>query len=329
MSIALHGVSKAFGRVQALRDVDLSAERGSLTALLGPSGCGKSTLLRVIAGFEAPDAGRVVLDGRDVTHLSLGRRDVGFVFQSYALFPHQTVAQNVGFGLAVRGRRGAEVAARVSDLLELVQLGGFEKRRPHELSGGQRQRVALARALAASPSFLLLDEPFAALDSHVRKDLRRWLRDLHERTHVTTILVTHDAEEAMEVADRIVVMREGLVQQIGSPRAVYAEPANPFVMRFFGEVNALHSSAATIFVRPGDFRVEDRPFGEASPAYVRRVSELGARTTLDVALTDGQSLSVEIDSGRAARLEPAPGMTVYLEPTRFRSFAAPSRAGVL
>jgi sulfate transport system ATP-binding protein len=329
MSIGVHGISKSFGRVRALQDVDLRVERGSLAALLGPSGCGKSTLLRLIAGFETPDAGRIVLDDRDVTRLSLGRRDVGFVFQNYALFPHQTVAQNVGFALAVRGREAAGVEARVAELLDLVQLTGYERRRPHELSGGQRQRVALARALAASPSYLLLDEPFAALDSHVRKDLRRWLRDLHERTHVTTILVTHDAEEAMEIADRIVVMREGVVQQAGSPRDVYAEPANPFVMRFFGEVNALRSSAATIYVRPADFRIEDRPFGEASAACVRRVSELGPRTALDLALTDGQAVNVEIDPARAARLSPAPGMTVYLEPTRFRSFAAQAPAGIL
>jgi sulfate transport system ATP-binding protein len=320
MSVAVEGLSKSFGAVRALRDVSFAVERGSLATLLGPSGCGKSTLLRVIAGFEAAERGDVRLDGREVTALPPGKRDVGFVFQNYALFPHQTVAENVGFALTMRKRPVAEVRARVAELLELVQLEGYEKRRPHQLSGGQRQRVALARALASSPSTLLLDEPFGALDQQVRKDLRRWLRTLHERTHVTTILVTHDAEEAMEIADRIVVLRDGVVQQEAHPRHVYTQPANPFVMGFLGEVNAVRGSRNTIYVRPADFRIESRPFGEATAASVERVLDVGARTQLELTLVDGQRVVAELDSARSGRLLPQLGMTVYLEPTRFRDF---------
>jgi len=320
MSIAVRGVSKSFGKIRALHDVDLRLERGMLGALLGPSGCGKTTLLRAIAGFEAVDGGRILLDERDVTDLPLGRRQVGFVFQSYALFPHQTVEENIGFALAVRRRPESEIRARVAELLDLVHLSGYERRRPHELSGGQRQRIALARALAANPSILLLDEPFAALDAQVRKDLRRALRELHERAHVTTLLVTHDADEAMEIADRIVILREGIVQQEAPPRQVYAEPANPFVMRFLGEVNAVRGSSSTLYVRPRDFRVEARSFGEAASGSIERVLDVGARTLLDVVLADGQRVSVELGSDRAARLAPQPGNVVYLEPTRYRAF---------
>jgi sulfate transport system ATP-binding protein len=320
MSLEVRGLSKSFGGVRALRDVSFAVERGTLAALLGPSGCGKSTLLRVIAGFEAADRGRVALDGREVTALPPGKRDVGFVFQNYALFPHQTVAENVGFALAVRKRPAAEVRTRVAELLDLVQLEGYGNRRPHQLSGGQRQRVALARALASSPSTLLLDEPFGALDQQVRKDLRRWLRALHERTRVTTLLVTHDAEEAMEIADRIVVLRDGVVQQEAPPRHVYTQPANPFVMGFLGEVNAVRGSRSTIYVRPADFRIESRPFGEATAASVRRVLDVGARTQLELTLTDGQSVVAELDAARSGRLLPQLGMTVYVEPTSFRDF---------
>jgi sulfate transport system ATP-binding protein len=320
VSIAVEGLVKSFGRVRALNDVTLEVERGTLATLLGPSGCGKSTLLRAIAGFEPVDGGRVYLDGRDVTDVPLGARNVGFVFQNYALFPHQTVAQNVGFALAVRKRPAAEIRARVAELLELVQLDGFERRRPHELSGGQRQRVALARALSANPSILLLDEPFAALDMQVRKDLRRWLRELHERTHVTTVLVTHDAEEAMEISDRIVVLRDGVVQQQAAPRNVFAEPANSFVMGFFGEVNTLRARSQSIFVRPTDFQVESRPFGEASAAAIVRMLDVGSRTHLDLLLADGQRVFAELDRATATRVLPQPGMTVYVEPTHFHAF---------
>jgi sulfate transport system ATP-binding protein len=320
MSVVVRGLTKSFGAVRALDDVDVTVESGALAALLGPSGCGKTTLLRTIAGFEQPDAGRVVLDGEDVTRHPLGKRDVGFVFQNYALFPHQTVAENIGFALSVRKRPRSEIQERVGTLLDLVQLGGFEQRRPHELSGGQRQRVALARALAAEPSILLLDEPFGALDAKVRKDLRRWLRALHERTHVTTLLVTHDAEEAMEIADRIVVLRDGRVQQEAAPRRIYSEPANPFVMEFVGNVNAVRGDYATIYVRPNDFRVESRHFGHSNAASVERVHAIGARTQLDLVLTDGQRVTAELDDARATALAPELGMTVYLEATRFRAF---------
>jgi len=320
MSVAVRGISKTFGAVRALDDVDLTVERGTLAALLGPSGCGKTTLLRTIEGFETPDAGRVVLGGEDVTQRPLGKRDVGFVFQNYALFPHQTVAENIGFALAVRKRAAREIRNRVGELLDLVQLAGYEQRRPHELSGGQRQRVALARALAAEPAILLLDEPFGSLDAQVRKDLRRWLRVLHERAHVTTLLVTHDADEALEIADRIVVLRAGRVQQEGAPRRIYGEPANAFVMGFFGDVNAVRGDYATIYVRPGDFRIEARHFAHANPAAVERVLAIGPRTMLELVLTDGQRLTAELDGARAAALALQPGMTVYVEPTRFRAF---------
>ena len=320
MSVLVEGVSKSFGRVPALRDIDLHVERGTLAALLGPSGCGKTTLLRVIAGFETPDAGRILLDGRDVTSRALGKRDVGFVFQNYALFPHQTVAQNIAFALTVRNRPAPEIRERVRDLLELVDLGGLGERRPHELSGGQRQRVALARALAANPSTLLLDEPFAALDAQVRKSLRRWLRDLHERTHVTTLLVTHDADEAMEIADRVVVLRDGEVQQQDAPARVYAEPANPFVMEFFGEINELRSEAATVYVRPTDLRIESGPFASARAASVQRVTVIGSRTQVELGLDDGSLVAAELDAERAAELGARPGMTVYFEPSRTHAF---------
>jgi sulfate transport system ATP-binding protein len=320
MSVVVENLSKSFGAISALRDVDLRVERGTLAVLLGPSGCGKSTLLRVIAGFEIPDCGRLSIDGEDVTNRPLGQRDVGFVFQNYALFPHQTVAQNVGFALAVRKRPANEIAERVAELLDLVQLSGFERRRPHELSGGQRQRVALARALAARPSTLLLDEPFGALDANVRKDLRRQLRDLHERTHVTTLLVTHDGDEALEIADRIIVMRDGTVQQQDEPQRIYAEPANPFVMGFFGEVNALRRDSETLYVRPSDFRIERTPFATARAARVERVLDVGSRTLLELADDDGARVTAEIDRAERARLDPRRGVVLYLQPARFRSF---------
>ena len=320
MSVVVENLSKSFGAIRALSDVDLRVERGTLAVLLGPSGCGKSTLLRVIAGFEAPDRGRLQIDGEDVTNRPLGRRDVGFVFQNYALFPHQTVAQNVGFALSVRKRPAAEIAERVAELLDLVQLSGYERRRPHELSGGQRQRVALARALAARPSTLLLDEPFGALDANVRKDLRRWLRTLHERTHVTTLLVTHDGDEALEIADRIIVMRDGTVQQQDEPGRIYTEPANPFVMSFFGEVNTLRGDSATLYVRPSDFRIEREAFATSRAARVERVLDAGPRTLLELIADDGALVTAELDRADRARLDPRRGVTLYLEPARFRSF---------
>jgi sulfate transport system ATP-binding protein len=320
VSIVIEGIWKAFGEVPVLEDVSATIESRTLTALIGPSGCGKSTLLRLIAGFERPDRGRILIDGGDATDVPLGKRDVGFGFQNYALFPHLTVAENIAFGLNVRKDPRAKVDARVAELLALIQLEGYGKRRPHELSGGQRQRVALARALAASPRILLLDEPFGALDLQVRKELRTWVRSLHEQTHVTTVIVTHDADEAMEISDQLVVLAKGRVQQSGAPRSIYDQPANPFVMRFLGSVNALRSAAETVYVRPHDFRIETGHFGEAARAVVERVVELGSRTQLELALADGQNVVSEIPSGHAASLGPRVGMTVYLEPKNARTF---------
>jgi sulfate transport system ATP-binding protein len=234
--ISVDGVTKAFGEFRALDDVSVEVQDGSLTALLGPSGSGKSTLLRVIAGLELPDAGRIVIAGEDATALPAQRRGIGFVFQHYAAFKHMTVRENVAFGLRIRKRPKAEVAAKVDELLGIVGLGGYQSRYPSQLSGGQRQRMALARALAIEPRVLLLDEPFGALDANVRADLRAWLRRLHDEVHVTTVLVTHDQEEAMDVADRIVVLNQGRIEQEGTPRTLYERPANGFVMSFLGPV---------------------------------------------------------------------------------------------
>ena len=288
MSIELTGIHYRYRDAAALHAVDLAVEPGELLALLGPSGCGKTTLLRVIAGLQFPNAGRVHFAGRDVTALDARRRRVGFVFQHYALFNHLTVFENVAFGLRVLGwhRRPSRAALnqRVTELLALMQLGEYAQRRPAQLSGGQRQRVALARALAVEPDILLLDEPFGALDARVRNDLRRWLRNLHERIHVTSIFVTHDQEEATDLADRIAVMNRGRIEQIADPRTLYARPASPFVCRFLGEVNelppALHAhwtgvdhADVTAFVRPHDLELVPSPAGEAR---VERVRELGA-----------------------------------------------------
>jgi sulfate transport system ATP-binding protein len=244
MSIEVHHIQKRFGSFTALDDVSLNFPAGELTALLGPSGCGKTTLLRIIAGLESPDAGQVLLDGEDASARHVRERQVGFVFQHYALFKHMTVFENIAFGLRVkpRAQRPSEAAIRekVKSLLELVQLDWLADRYPPQLSGGQRQRIALARALAVEPRVLLLDEPFGALDAKVRKELRRWLRRLHDEMHITSVFVTHDQEEAMEVADRIVVMNQGRIEQEGTPDQVYDHPATPFVLQFLGDVNLFH-----------------------------------------------------------------------------------------
>ena len=246
MSIEVQGLSKKFGTAIAVEDVSFEVPAGSLTALLGPSGGGKSTVLRLIAGLEEPDSGSVHIDGDDVTHLPARERGIGFCFQHYAPFRHMSVWENVAFGLKVRHRPKAEIAARVAELLELVRLEGFAKRFPSQLSGGQRQRMALARALAVQPSVLLLDEPFGALDAQVRKELRTWLRHLHEEVKVTTVLVTHDQEEAMEVADHIALIRDGRLEQVGTPAECYDHPANEFVLTFLGPATRLNGS----WVRP-------------------------------------------------------------------------------
>src|SRR3954468_9208992 len=257
MSISVSNVSRRFGTFTALDGVSASVEAGSLTALLGPSGSGKSTLLRVIAGLERPDAGSVSISGLDVTGRAPQDRGVGFVFQHYAAFKHMTVWDNIAFGLTIRKRPKEQVRARVGELLELVQLEGLAKRYPAQLSGGQRQRMGLARALAVDPEVLLLDEPFGALDARVRQELRAWLRRLHDETHTTTVIVTHDQEEAMEVADEVVVMNRGRIEQVAAPHELYERPANEFVMSFVGPVNRLGPA----FVRPHDLELLTEPNG--------------------------------------------------------------------
>lgn len=322
MTIELQGVSKRFGRTDAVADVDVTFHAGSLTAVLGPSGCGKSTLLRVIGGYEIPDRGRVAIDGKDVTQLPLRRRNAGFVFQHGALFPHLSVAENVGFGLAVRGVSRAARRARVAELLELVQLGGFEARRPHELSGGQRQRVAFARALAAEPPILLLDEPFSALDVHVRRELRGWLREWHERTAVTTVFVTHDADEAMELADAVVVLRDGRVEQAGTPTEVYESPVNAFVLGFLGPANVIGAPSGGAFVRPHEFRVGVAPFDGAYRASIERIVVLAGRARYECRLENGDAIVVEIPDAHEPSRVRERGETLYVSPSRARSFLA-------
>jgi len=318
MGIAVEGISKSFGQFAALEDVSLAIPEGSLTALLGPSGSGKSTLLRVIAGLELPDAGRVLISGADATALPARRRDVGFVFQHYAAFKHMTVADNVAFGLKIRKRPKDEVRERVSELLALVHLGGFADRYPNQLSGGQRQRMALARALAVEPKVLLLDEPFGALDAQVRQELRQWLRRLHEDVHVTTVFVTHDQEEAMEVAEQIVLMNDGRVEQAGEPRELYEQPANRFVMGFIGPVNELGET----YIRPHDVDVLHEPGENTQEAMIDRISHLGFEVRVEFTLDDGRRLWVQLTREEAHRLELERGQIVWVRPTRSVSFAA-------
>jgi sulfate/thiosulfate transport system ATP-binding protein len=322
VSIALQGVRKNFGTQNVLHEITQSFPAGSLTTLLGPSGCGKTTLLRIIAGLEHPDAGSILLNGKDLQGTPLARRQVGFVYQHYALFPHLTVAENIGFGLAVRNRGKAKIAARVSELLALVRLSGYERKMPHELSGGERQRTALARTLAAEPTLLLLDEPFAALDPHVRKSLRRWLRELHEQTHVTTIVVTHDADEAMEISDYLVVLRGGIVQQAGTPKNIYDEPANPFVMQFIGGANVLHlpSALTEIYVRPHDLHISAQERPNALFGTVERIIELGDHARFEVRTTDAQCLLIDVDISRAWGSGIRLGSNVWIEVLRAHSF---------
>ena len=283
MSIEIRGVTKRFGTFVALDDVSLSIPSGRLTALLGPSGGGKSTLLRIIAGLETADSGRVEIEGVDATHLSPQKRNVGFVFQHYAAFKHLSVRRNVAFGLEIRKRSKDEIRARVAELLALVHLEQFADRLPSQLSGGQRQRMALARALAVEPTVLLLDEPFGALDAKVRKELRDWLRRLHDEVHVTTIFVTHDQEEALEVADEIVVINDGRIEQIGSPDQLYDEPANDFVMRFLGPVTQVGDR----LVRPHDLHLHT---GDPDPAAVTgqitRITRVGFEMRIEVGTPD-------------------------------------------
>jgi sulfate transport system ATP-binding protein len=317
--IEVRSVTKRFGDFAALDDVSIDVPDGSLTALLGPSGSGKSTLLRVVAGLERPDAGEVVVGGRDATHLPAQKRDVGFVFQHYAAFKHMTVRDNVAFGLTIRKRPKDQVRAKVDELLDLVGLAGFQGRYPAQLSGGQRQRMALARALAIEPRVLLLDEPFGALDANVRSDLRAWLRRLHDEVHVTTVLVTHDQEEAMEVADRLVVLRDGRVEQAGSPREIYERPANDFVMGFIGPVSRVDGQ----LVRPHDLLLSDEPVDGAEEAMVARVVHLGFEVRVELVRSGGEEVVAQLTKAEADALELRDGAIVWLRsPVRARVRAA-------
>ncbi len=305
-------IVKRFGDFTALAGVSVDVPTGSLTALLGPSGSGKSTLLRVIAGLERPDSGLVSLDGEDVTRLPPQSRGVGFVFQHYAAFKHMTVWDNVAFGLTIRRRPRSEIKQRVTELLELVQLTGLAKRYPAQLSGGQRQRMGLARALAVDPKVLLLDEPFGALDARVRQELRLWLRRLHDETHTTTVIVTHDQEEAMDVADRVVVMSAGHIEQTAPPRELYDHPANEFVMSFVGPVNRLGDS----FIRPHDVELLLEPNGSTQEAMVQRLVHLGFEVRVELVRDDGETLSAQLTCEQVEALELQSGQIVYVRPTR-------------
>jgi sulfate/thiosulfate transport system ATP-binding protein len=312
MSISALNVSKRFGDFVALDDVSVEVATGSLTALLGPSGSGKSTLLRCIAGLETPDAGAIRIAGEDVTGRSPQSRGVGFVFQHYAAFKHLTVHDNVAFGLKIRKRPRAEIRARVEELLDLVQLQGLAKRFPAQLSGGQRQRMGLARALAVEPTVLLLDEPFGALDARVRTELRAWLRRLHDETRTTTVIVTHDQEEAMEVADEVVVMNRGRLEQTAAPVDLYEHPANEFVMSFVGQASPFDGG----LVRPHDLRLTHEPSRSAREAIVDRLVHLGFEVRAELIRDDGERLHVQLSRDEAAELELAAGQIVYVQPTR-------------
>jgi sulfate transport system ATP-binding protein len=355
MSIEIKEISKSFGSFKALDEVSLDIATGELVALLGPSGCGKTTLLRIIAGLEQPDGGAVLFHGEDTTSIDVRKRHVGFVFQHYALFRHMTVFQNVAFGLTVRPRADrlpkADIAERVNRLLSMVQLDFMADRMPNQLSGGQRQRVALARALAVEPRVLLLDEPFGALDAQVRKDLRRWLRRLHDELHITSVFVTHDQEEAMEVSDRVVVMNRGRIEQVGAPSAIYDEPASPFVYEFVGQVNAfpahiadgwatvgntrlpapdflhLQDTAAIAYIRPHEIAVSNSPSandGELA-VEVEDCMIAGPIMRLDTRLTGtGEALQIELPRSRNGWQMLAPGHRLFARPTNPRLFVAPA-----
>jgi sulfate transport system ATP-binding protein len=314
--ISVRDVRKSYGDFAALDGVSVDVESGSLTALLGPSGSGKSTLLRVIAGLEVPDSGVVTLEDRDVTATPPQRRGVGFVFQHYAAFKHMSVRENVAFGLKVRKRPKQEIERRVDELLEIVGLAGFQGRYPSQLSGGQRQRMALARALAVEPKVLLLDEPFGALDATVRKDLRAWLRRLHDEVHVTTIFVTHDQEEAMDISDRIVVMREGAIEQVGTPRELYEQPVNEFVMGFVGEVNRLGDE----LIRPHDIEIVADPDASTEEGLIDRIAHLGFEVRVELTLADGRHVWVQTTRAQAEERELAEGQIVFVRKDGARSF---------
>lgn len=338
MHIAIRNLTKRFEGTQALDHVSLDIPDGQLVALLGPSGCGKTTLLRLIAGLETPDEGDVLFGDSNAADLGVRERQVGFVFQHYALFRHMTVRDNIGFSLSIQKRPKAEIDARVEELLALIQLKGVASRLPHQLSGGQRQRVALARALAARPQFLLLDEPFGALDAQVRQDLRRWLRKLHDEMHVTSIFVTHDQDEAFEVADRVVIMNKGRVEQIGSPEEIFHQPANPFVMHFLGNVNIFHSRLegepghfelvgpgglpnSPVFVRPHELVLtRGRQADGSVPGRVSHVRTIGLSVRVSLTTSGGQDLQVELAREEFQQLGLAKGDEAYATPRRVQVF---------
>lgn len=354
MSIEIRNISKRFGNFVALDTINLDIPTGELVALLGPSGCGKTTLLRIIAGMERADGGEVLFSGAEATHLHARERQVGFVFQHYALFRHMTVFENVAFGMRVKPRKERpterEIRRRVMDLLGLVQLDWLADRYPSQLSGGQRQRIALARALAVEPKVLLLDEPFGALDTKVRKELRRWLRRLHDEMHISSVFVTHDQEEALEVADRVVVMNHGRIEQIGSPDQVYSNPASPFVYQFLGNVNVFHSrlhggfaevergngaAGATAFVRPHDIDIARQTMPEGLPAVVQHVHPIGPVVRVEL-LHESEIVEVELSRERHEALALAAGQSVWFRPRQVKVFdsadevaAAPAKQAFL
>jgi len=318
MSIEIRSVTKRFGAFTALDGISLEIPDGSLTAVLGPSGSGKSTLLRIVAGLERPDSGEVLLAGEDATRLTPQRRNVGFVFQHYAAFKHLTVRDNVAFALTIRKRPKQEIRERVDELLDLVQLSGFADRYPSKLSGGQRQRMALARALAARPRVLLLDEPFGALDARVRAELRDWLRRLHEEVHVTTVFVTHDQEEAMEVADRVAVLDRGRLEQVGAPAELYDAPASEFVLRFVGDAVRLGER----LVRPHEVVLRRWPSDGAVEVEIERIAVLGADARVDLADGGGDRLSARLRRDELEDLELARGEIVWASAEPFRGLAS-------
>lgn len=316
VAIDVRGATKRYGDFVALEDVSVQVRTGSLTALLGPSGGGKSTLLRVIAGLTPPDSGNVTIEGRDVTGLPARERGIGFVFQHYAAFKHMSVFENVAFGLRIRKDKDEVVRDRVHQLLSLVHLDGFANRLPSQLSGGQRQRMALARALAIEPRVLLLDEPFGALDAKVRAELRAWLLDLHDRMHVTTVFVTHDQEEALELAEQIVLINGGRVEQSGRPDQLYDEPVNPFVMGFVGAVTQLGDR----YVRPHDIEIRGDHVEDAHQAMVERVVWLGFGCRIELVLDDGQRVTVQTTRAQVDQLEIRSGEIVYVRALRGYAF---------
>lgn len=326
MHISIRNVRKHFEATQALNNISIEIPDGELVALLGPSGCGKTTLLRIIAGLESPESGEVLFDETNSSKLNVRERGVGFVFQHYALFKHMTVRNNIGFSLKIQGRSKDEINLRVDELLNLIQLKGIGDRYPSQLSGGQKQRVALARALAARPQVMLLDEPFGALDAQVRQDLRRWLRNLHDELKMTSVFVTHDQDEAFEVADRVVIMNKGKVEQIGSPEEIFHHPANGFVMHFLGNVNIFHSRlehgqiSTPIYVRPHELTLLKQPEANTLEGKVIHIRSIGLSVRISLATPTGPEIQVEVTQEEFRALAIQKGDTVYALTKKHKTF---------